>query len=97
MRIEVLGSGCPSCKKLFELTKQAVKELGHTEEVSYSDDIQRIIAMGVMQVPVLVIDDKPVMTGTTDNVEKIKDFINGHSNPDMPTIGKGGCSCGGKC
>lgn len=97
MRIEVLGSGCPSCKKLFELTKQAVKELGHTEEVSYSDDIQRIIAMGVMQVPVLVIDDKPVMTGTTDNVEKIKDFINGHNNPDVPTIGKGGCSCGGKC
>lgn len=97
MRIEVLGSGCPSCKKLFELTKQAVKELGHTEEVSYSDDIQRIIAMGVMQVPVLVIDDKPVMTGMTDNVEKIKDFINGHNNPDVPTIGKGDCSCGGKC
>ncbi len=28
MKIEILGMGCPKCKKLFENTQQAVQELG---------------------------------------------------------------------
>jgi len=38
MQIQVLGSGCPTCKKLFELTKQAVKKLGLEIEVEYITD-----------------------------------------------------------
>ncbi len=33
MKIQVLGSGCSTCKKLFELTKEAVKQLNLREEV----------------------------------------------------------------
>jgi len=47
LKIQVLGSGCPTCKKLFELTKQAVEELGLKIEVEYITDIQRIVEMGV--------------------------------------------------
>lgn len=97
MRIEVLGSGCPSCHRLFELTRKAAQELGIEEEVTYGDDIQRIIAMGVMQVPVLAIDGKPVMTGATDDMGKIKDIISNQGKPDVPAEGKGRCACGGKC
>ncbi|MDD3006709.1 MAG: thioredoxin family protein [Candidatus Pacebacteria bacterium] len=75
MKIEVLGSGCPSCHKLFELTKQAVKDMGLKDEVVYITDIQKIIEMGVMQVPVLAIDGKAVMTGATSDIEKIKGVI----------------------
>lgn len=82
MKIEVLGSGCPSCHKLFELTKRAAKELNLREEVEYVTDIQKIIAMGVMQMPVLAIDGKPVMTGATEDVEKIKRIIVAHSSAD---------------
>ena len=35
MKIQVLGSGCHNCKKLYELTQQAVKELNMNEEVEY--------------------------------------------------------------
>ncbi len=28
MEIKILGTGCPSCKTLYETTKQAVIELG---------------------------------------------------------------------
>ncbi|HMM17218.1 MAG TPA: thioredoxin family protein, partial [Petrimonas sp.] len=28
MEIKILGTGCPSCKALFETTQQAVSELG---------------------------------------------------------------------
>ncbi len=75
MKIEVLGSGCPTCKMLFEITKKAVKELGLNVEVDYVNDIQKIIQMGVMQIPVLAINDKPVLTGFTSDIEKIKKVI----------------------
>jgi len=75
IKIQVLGSGCHSCKKLFEITKQAVKELGLKTEVEYINDMQKIIEMGVMQVPVLAINGKPVMTGSLYDAEKIKKLI----------------------
>jgi small redox-active disulfide protein 2 len=75
MKIQVLGSGCPTCKKLFELTKQAVEELQLDTEVEYISDIQKIIEMGLMQSPVLVIDNKPVMVGFVPDIKKIKEII----------------------
>ena len=72
MKIQVLGSGCPTCKKLYELTKQAVDELDLKEEVDYVTDISKIVEMGVMSSPVLAIDGKPVMVGLVPDVEKIK-------------------------
>ena len=75
MKIQVLGSGCPTCKKLFELTKQAIEELGLKIEVEYITDIQRIVEMGVMSSPVLAIDGKPAITGFLPDIEKIKDTI----------------------
>jgi len=75
MKIQVLGSGCPTCKKLFELTKQAVEELGLKIEVEYITDIQKIVEMGVMSSPVLAINGKPILTGFVPNIEKIKEAI----------------------
>ncbi|PJA63480.1 MAG: thioredoxin family protein [Candidatus Portnoybacteria bacterium CG_4_9_14_3_um_filter_44_9] len=75
MKIQVLGAGCPTCKKLFELTKQAVEELDLKTEVEYITDIQKIVEMGVMSSPVLAIDGKPVITGFLPDVEKIKETI----------------------
>ena len=75
MKIQVLGSGCPTCKKLFELTKQAVEELGLETEVEYITDIQKIVEMGVMSSPVLAINDKPVISGHLPDIEEIKETI----------------------
>jgi len=75
MTIQVLGSGCPTCKKLFELTQQATKELGLKTEVEYITDIQKIVEMGVMSSPVLAIDGKPVIFGFLPKLEKIKEAI----------------------
>lgn len=75
MKIQVLGSGCTTCKKLFELTQTAVKEMGLEMEVEYVADIQKIIEMGLMQSPVLAINGKPVMVGFLPDLEKIKKLI----------------------
>jgi len=75
MKIQVLGSGCSNCKKLYELTKQAVQELNLQTEVEYITDVSKIIEMGVMSSPVLAIDGKPIMTGFVPDVEKIKSLL----------------------
>lgn len=84
MQIQVLGSGCTTCKKLFELTEKAIEELELTdhlelnEEVQYITDVTKILELGIMSSPVLVIDSKPVMVGATSDIEKIKNLIRDH-------------------
>lgn len=75
MKIQVFGSGCPTCKKLFELTKKAVTELGLKEEVEYITDVQKMLELGVMSSPVLALGGKPVLVGFVPNIEKIKKII----------------------
>jgi len=94
MQIKVLGSGCPNCKKLFELTKKAVEELELKTEVEYITDTQKIVELGVMSAPVLAIDNKVVVAGSVPSIEKIKEAIS-NSSPQGNSCSN--CSCGGKC
>lgn len=73
--IQVFGSGCPSCKRLFERAQEAVRELGLDTEVEYVTDLQRLIELGVMQSPVLAIDNEPVIVGYIPDPEEIKEAI----------------------
>lgn len=78
MKIQVLGSGCPTCKKLNEMTIRAVKELGLTDKVEYltgEAGTSKIIELGIMSSPVLTVNDKPVMVGFTPDIEKVKSLI----------------------
>ena len=75
MKIQVLGSGCPTCKKLFEITKQAAKELNIPDEVEYVTDIQQILNMGLMSSPVLAVNGKPALVGFVPKIEEIKKAI----------------------
>lgn len=91
--IEVIGSGCGNCKKLHELAVAAAKELNIGVEVGYSNDIQKALAMGVMQFPVLAVNGKAVLTGSS-NMEKVKEALSRQKgNNDEPDC----CPCGGDC
>lgn len=94
MIIQVLGSGCPTCKKLFETTKKIASDLGIEAEVDYVTDIAKMVEMGVMQSPVLAIDNKPVLTGGGHSEEEIKNALTNKLNHDS---GTNGCSCGCNC
>ena len=99
-QIQVLGSGCPTCKKLYELTKEVVAEMGINTEVEYITDVQKIVAMGLMSSPVLAVNGKPVFVGMPSDKEKIKELIKRGSLDTVVEDKKGKskvCSCGGKC
>ncbi len=78
MKIQVLGSGCATCKKLFDLTREAVEALNSGTEVEYvtgEEGVRKIVAMGLMQSPVLAIDGKPVLVGRVPDAEKLRALI----------------------
>lgn len=75
MKIEVIGSGCKKCKMLFELTQEVVKELGINDNVLYSTDVSKIVNMGLVSSPILVINDKPILVGILPGKEQLKEII----------------------
>jgi len=75
MKIEILGTGCPKCKKLFELTNEAVKKLGIQAEVTKVEKIQDIMNYGVMMTPALAIDGQVKTSGKLPNKAEIVSIL----------------------
>ena len=72
MNIKVLGSGCPTCKKLYNLVSRVAKEAGIAESVTYVPDIQEVLKLRVLKTPVITIRGKVVMTGFEIEPEEAK-------------------------
>ena len=75
MKIEILGTGCPKCKKLIENVELAAKELGVTVEIKKVTDINEIMNYGVMVTPALAIDGEVKSAGKVLSKEEIKKLI----------------------
>jgi small redox-active disulfide protein 2 len=76
MKIEVLGPGCAKCRKLYENTRNAVKELNVQADIAKVEEIQKIINAGVMMTPALVIDGEVKSVGKVLSVVEIKKILN---------------------
>lgn len=75
MKIQILGTGCPKCKKLAETAEAAAKELQLDYELEKITDINQIMAFGVMMTPALAVDGDVKITGKTPNVEAVKKLL----------------------
>jgi small redox-active disulfide protein 2 len=78
MKIQVFGSGCSNCKKLHEIVQKVATEMGIKDNVEYvggPDGIQKIVELGVMGSPVLVVNGKIAMTGFSSDTAKIKAIL----------------------
>ena len=74
-KIEVLGTGCAKCKRLFDNVQAAVKDLGIAAEVSKVEDIDAIATSGVMMTPALIINGEIVTEGRVPDVNEIKALV----------------------
>jgi small redox-active disulfide protein 2 len=74
-KIQILGTGCPKCKKLFEASQQAVKELGIEAEVTKVEDINEILKFNVMMTPALAVDGVVKVVGRIPKPEEIRKMI----------------------
>lgn len=76
MKIQILGKGCINCKKLEENVRIALKQIGLNEEVEKVTDVDKIVEMGVLMTPALVIDGKIESTGKVLSQKQIIEIIN---------------------
>lgn len=75
MDIKVLGTGCTKCKKLEQLTKQTVEEMGIEASIEKVEDIYKIMQYGVMRTPGLVINEKVVLSGKFPKTSELRELL----------------------
>jgi len=81
MNIQVLGSGCPTCQKLHKMVEEIVSEAGKKDTIEYvtgDKGTDKILELGVMNSPVLVVDGKVAMVGFIPDKNIVKKKIYGH-------------------
>ena len=74
-KIQILGTGCPKCKKLAENAEAAAKELGIEYEIEKVSQINEIMKFGVMVTPALAIDGQVKVTGKVADAGAIKKML----------------------
>ena len=74
-KIQILGTGCPKCKKLGDETMQAATELSIAYEIEKVTDMEKIIAFGVMATPALVVDGVVKVAGRVPSTNELKKML----------------------
>jgi len=74
-KLQVLGTGCPKCKKLAENTEAAAKALGIEYDIAKVTDINEIMKFGVMITPALAVDGQVKVVGKVPSPDEIKKIL----------------------
>ena len=74
-KIQVLGTGCPSCRRLADLAAQAANELQIEFELEKVGEIERILAFDVAGTPALVVDGEVRSAGCVPSLDELKALL----------------------
>ncbi|OGQ78615.1 MAG: hypothetical protein A2289_09950 [Deltaproteobacteria bacterium RIFOXYA12_FULL_58_15] len=75
MKIKILGTGCPKCKKLYAEAEKAVAAAGVEAELEKVEKMDDIMKYAVMMTPALVIDEEVKASGRIPPVAEIAAWI----------------------
>lgn len=74
-KIQILGTGCPKCKKLAENAQHAIVDLEDEFEIEKVTEINEIMKFGVMMTPALAIDGEVKVSGKVPSSDEIKKML----------------------
>lgn len=75
LTIKVLGSGCANCKRLEQMAKKVVDQLGIDAEVIKVTDPSKYIDYGVIATPGLVLNGETVSSGRVPSMAEVTTFV----------------------
>jgi small redox-active disulfide protein 2 len=75
MEIKILGSGCPNCKRLEKLAREAAAELGIEATFTKVQDFDKIMAYDITSTPALVVDEVVKVSGRVPPKDEIKALL----------------------
>jgi small redox-active disulfide protein 2 len=74
-KIQILGTGCPKCKKLSENAEEAAKGLGIEYDIEKVTNINEIMKFGVMMTPALAVNGEVKAVGKVLSPDEIKGML----------------------
>jgi small redox-active disulfide protein 2 len=75
MKIKILGTGCPKCRKLYSEAEKAIAACGVKAALEKVERIEEIIKYGIMATPGLVINDEVKASGRIPQSDEIASWI----------------------
>jgi small redox-active disulfide protein 2 len=75
IEVKVLGTGCPKCKRLEQLTYDAAAETNLDVNIEKVTDIEAITSYPILGTPGLVINEKVASSGRLPRKGEIIDWL----------------------
>lgn len=75
MKLQILGTGCPNCRRLTAVTAEAARRLGLEYDMEKVEDLGAIVEMGVLRTPALAVDGTVRSSGRVPSVEEVEEIL----------------------
>ncbi len=75
MEIKILGTGCPKCKRLEQIAREAMTEANVEATVTKVTDIDAIMSYPISSTPGLVIDEVVKASGRLPRKQQIVEWL----------------------
>jgi small redox-active disulfide protein 2 len=75
--VKILGPGCPNCRKLEAVAREAAAGAGIDAEFVKVTDMKDIMAYDILSTPGLVIDEKLVSSGRIPTQAEVRKWLAG--------------------
>ncbi len=74
-KIQIFGTGCPKCNKLYEVAEKAAKELEIEYTMEKVSDINEIVNAGIMSTPAMAVDGEIKVAGKVPSSDAMKEML----------------------
>jgi len=75
MEIKVLGTGCPKCRRLEQIAREALAEAGVEAVIDHVTEMDQIMSYDILSTPGLVINKEVKSSGRLPSKEQIVAWI----------------------
>lgn len=75
MDIKILGSGCPKCQRLEQLTREVAAERGVEVQMEHVRDIAKMMEYPILGTPALVIEGEVKAAGRIPSKQEIGQWL----------------------
>jgi len=73
--IEILGPGCPRCQQTHRVVQHVVEQAGLDVEIRKVESMDRMIELGVLATPAVVVDGELKLAGQIPRAEMVRKLL----------------------